>query len=105
VLEIVRGTDDLPHILHGKDFGEFSRGSPDAVGDGNLVLDDVFVKESESGKNAVTAVGSNALVVFEIKKIILDFLCGHLVRGLIIEPGDTCNSCQIRPLGVRRKVL
>jgi hypothetical protein len=104
MLEIVRGADDLPHILHDKDFGKFPRDSRDAVCDGYLILDDVFVKEAKSGKNAVATVGRNALVVFEIEKIILDFFRGHLIRGLIIESGDPCNSSQIRPLSVRRKV-
>jgi hypothetical protein len=48
MFEIVRGTDDLPHILHGKDFGKFSRNSCDAVGDGYLIFDDVFVKKNEA---------------------------------------------------------
>ena len=34
MLEVVRGTDDLPDFLHCKDFGKFSRGSRDVVGDG-----------------------------------------------------------------------
>jgi hypothetical protein len=42
VLEIVRGTDGLPHIFHGKDFGKSSRVSRDAVGDTHLIFDDVL---------------------------------------------------------------
>ena len=82
MLEIVRGTDDLPDFLHGEDLWKFSRRPSDAVGDGYLLFSHVFAEKAKSGKNAVTAVGCNALVMFEIEKIILDFLCGHLIRAI-----------------------
>jgi len=91
---------------------EFEEGLKWTDGDDNfcdecrhLIFNDIFVKETKSGKNTAAAVGCNAFIVFEIEKIILDFFPAHLIRGLIIEPGDPCNRFQIRPLGVRRKVL
>jgi hypothetical protein len=105
VFEVFRGTDNLPDFLHGKDLWKFSCRPPDAVGDGYLIFGHVFAEKAKSGKNAVAAVGCIALVMFEIEKIILDFLFGHLIRRLIIEPGNTCDSGKVGPLCVMGEVL
>ena len=49
---------DLPNILHGKDLGELTGLSSDAVSDGYLFFSYVFVEETKPAKNAVAAVGS-----------------------------------------------
>ena len=36
MFEVVRGTDDLPDFLHGKDLGKLSGCPPDAESDGDL---------------------------------------------------------------------
>ena len=74
MLEVVRGTDDLPDFFHCKHLRKFSCRPPDAVGDGYFFFSHVFVEKTKSGKNAVAAVGCIALVMFKVEKIILDFL-------------------------------
>ena len=105
MLEVVRAAEDLADFFHCKDLWKFSGNSADAVGDGYLIFGHVFVKKAKSGKNAVAAVRCIAFVLFKIEKIILDLFFGYLVRGLVIKPGDSCDSVQIRPLGVMGEVL
>jgi len=105
MLEVVGGTEDLADFFHGKDLWKFSSRLADAVDDGDFFFGHVFVEKAKAGKNAVAAVGCIALVLFKIQKIILDLFFGHLVRGLIIEPGDPCDSGKIRLPGVMGEVL
>ncbi len=105
MLEVVGATEDLADFFHGKDLWKFSSRPADAVSDGNFFFGHIFVQKAKSGKNAIAAVGCIALVLFKIQKIILDLFFGHLVRGLIIEPGDPCDSGKVAPLGVMREVL
>jgi hypothetical protein len=61
MFEVVRGTDDLPDFLHGKDLRKFSGCPPDAESDGDLFFCDVFVEETKPAENSVATIGSLAL--------------------------------------------
>jgi hypothetical protein len=78
-LRFFAGADDLPNILHGKDLGKLTGRSSDVVGDGYLFFGHMFVEKTKTAKNAVAAVGSDALIQFEIKEIVLDLFLSHLV--------------------------
>lgn len=105
MLEVVRGTDDLPDFFHCQDLWKFSHRPADAVGDGYLIFGHVFIKKANTSKNAVAAIGCIALVMLKIEKIILYFFFGQLIRRLIIEPGDPCDIGKVCLLCVIGEIL
>ena len=105
MLQIVRSTDDLPDLLHGKDGGKFSRFLSDSVVKDELLSHHLVEEKSQSGQCNDAAVGGITLAVFKKQQIIINHLLADLVRGLSIVPGKSGDGGKVGALGVFGKIL